>query len=1386
MHILASTSATIEDLAEPIDLRLPPADVLVLSFTDSDLLSLAAAWRQGSAQFPSLRLVRLKDLRHPMSVDLWIDRSARNAKVILVRLLGGLEWWRYGAERLADLARQEGIPLALLPGEDQDDPRLADLSTLPADELAALLAYFRQGGPDNMCALLRHVARLAGRDAGDPAPPAPVPPAAFYRPGTGAVDRAAVLRAPDGAHGVRLVEAQEATASPPSLPSQSGTAPAVAENAHGSNPARITAEAETPVCSPAPDEARDAFASEATSEACPLSQNGTGPADVENGAGSNPARITADAEATVCSPPSAATMEAIASEATSEACPLSQDGTAPPDAENAAGSNPVRIAEPSEATVCSPAPSATADTAPTPPRDMPPLPLAGEGWGGGSAPATDAPSAHFTPAPALRAAPPPCPPPQAGEGEIGERGARDSSGAAALIGAEEPALSTPRHAPPPPLRGRAGEGGETPTNPHHAPSPVSIAAPNRPRALLLFYRSMWLAGDVAPIDALAGALCAQGLTPVPIFLTSLKDPASRGFVRAAIADIAPDIILTATAFAAGDGDDLFAPGGPPVLQVVPATTAYAAWSENARGLAAADLAMHVVLPELDGRVLAGAISFKDMAPLDAELAFSAAVNRPEADGIAQVAARAAALVHLARTPKAERRLAILMPDYPGAPGRTGYAVGLDVPESVRTLLETLASEGYAVPPAPTEARDLLAHLDLAGADGRYPLAAYRAALATLPEATQAAIHAAWGPPEADTQLQDGAFVFRAARFGNAVVALAPERGAALDRRADYHDPALPPRHALLAFGFWLRQAFDAHALVHMGAHGTLEWLPGKTVALTPACFPQAVLGALPVIYPFIVSNPGEAAQAKRRIAAVTLGHLPPPLAGAGLSEAEQRLERLVDEYAQADGLDRRRRERLARLIVDTAAETGLATVAGVPADADPDQALRRIDAWLCDVKDMAVKDGLHIYGAADSGDAMRRISGEAERAALLSALDGRHIPAGPAGAPARGRRDVLPTGRNLFTADPRAIPTPTALDLGRLAADEVIRSYLQEHGDYPRAVVIDLWGSATLRTGGEEIAQGLSLMGCRPQWDPASGRVTGIEVLPPAVLGRPRVDVTWRISGLFRDIFPAQVSLLDAATRAVAARPDEGDDNPLAQRQEADPARIFGAAPGAYGAGIEDHLARGAFTERATLGQLYLDHTSHSYGGATGAARPAPGAFAARVSTADALLHGADDPARDLLDGGADSAFIGGFAAAAHALGRNVDLIVLDTSDPARPKARDLGTALARIVHGRVSQVFIAGQMRHGPRGASELLETVDRLVAFAETTGRVDPSLLDALHAAYLGDEEVRAFLMDQNPKAAAAMAARFADARRRGLWHARRNDIDADLAALRAEAAE
>ncbi len=614
--------------------------------------------------------------------------------------------------------------------------------------------------------------------------------------------------------------------------------------------------------------------------------------------------------------------------------------------------------------------------------------------------------------------------------------------------------------------------------------------------------------------------------------------------------------------------------------------------------------------------------------------------------------------------------------------------------------------------------------------------------------------------------------------------------------------ALPPRHAYVAFYFWLRDVIGAHAIVHVGTHGTLEWLPGKSVALAPDCAPRAALGAMPVVYPFIVNNPGEAAQAKRRTAAIALGHLTPPLIASGAYGVAQEIEGLMDEYAEAQALDARRARRLADLILERAVDSGLARDAGLDGDLAPDEALRRLDAWLCDVKEMRIGDGLHVFGkrlepdrlaalAANSGDdaaaAHERLerSPAAEMDALVAALAGRRIAPGPGGAPARGRIDVLPTGRNIFAVDPRAVPTRTAWELGQRAAQEFVSRYVQDHGDWPRRVVFDLWGSAAMRTGGEDLAQALALIGARPVWDHASNRVSGFEILTVAALGRPRADVTVRVSGLFRDVFPEQITLFDAAVSAVAEREDESDeDNPLraAATAEGSRARVFGAAPGAYGTGVVRRALADDWTAREDLGAAYLKATGFAYEGSSVRETTE---FGDRVAASQAFVHVQDLPGQDVLDSDAFADHEGGFAAAAGTFGAAPALYHLDATDPSTPRARPLAEAIARALRGRAANPrWIKGQMRHGFRGAAEIAESVDNLFAFAATTDAVSDQHFDLLFDSVCGNPEVRAFLVDANPLAAKAIAERFESALARKLWRTRRNSVELVLDALKERA--
>ncbi|TMV77133.1 cobaltochelatase subunit CobN, partial [Thioclava sp. BHET1] len=626
-----------------------------------------------------------------------------------------------------------------------------------------------------------------------------------------------------------------------------------------------------------------------------------------------------------------------------------------------------------------------------------------------------------------------------------------------------------------------------------------------PRVPVVFYRSYLTAADTDPVDHLIAGLRTAGFAAYGLFAGSLKSPAAAAWIAAHLAAHPPAAIVNATAFSA-QGEDGRSPldaADVPVFQVALSTARRRDWAGSERGLSPADLAMHVVLPEVDGRLLAGVVSFKSPGKRDPDLQFTRFAHRADPERIAAVVAKVQAWHRLARTPIAARRVALVLSTYPGRAHQMAHAVGMDALASADAVLGDLAAAGY----------DTAARPDLAQALKTqrlsWPLAAYRAAFARLPEALQQAVTAVWGPPEEDAAVTDAAFQFAAVESGAALIALQPERGRIRAREDEYHDLSATPRHGYLAFYLWL-QARGPEALIHMGAHGTLEWLPGKSVALSAECWPEVLTRDLPVIYPFIVNDPGEAAQAKRRIGAVTLGHLPPPLVDAALPDQLHRLERMLDEYSTADGLDPARRSRLIGAIRDEARGRGVEEDLGLAPDATPAEAITRIDRFVCDLKESRFGEGLHIYG--------RGACGEDERAGLLAALDGRRVRPGPSGSPGRGRSDVLPTGRNLFSVDPRAVPTRAAHAQGVKLAEELIRRHLQDHGDWPRGLVVDLWGSATMRTAGEEFAMALHLAGLAPQWDEGTGRVAGFEVIAPALLGRPRIDVTLRVSGLFRDI----------------------------------------------------------------------------------------------------------------------------------------------------------------------------------------------------------------------------------------------------------------------------
>ena len=1034
---------------------------------------------------------------------------------------------------------------------------------------------------------------------------------------------------------------------------------------------------------------------------------------------------------------------------------------------------------------------------------------------------------------------------------------------------------------------------------------------------IIFYRALVQGGGLNPINRLVRSLSRQGLNPLPIFVASLKDPLSVATLETLFQSAPPSVILNCTAFAVGsphDGDDspqnpltMKAANNSPVFQTILSSASESAWEKNAQGLSARDIAMNVALPEVDGRILSRAVSFKGEAFFDDATECPIATYQGHGNRIDFVAQLTAKWAKLRNTPAKDRKVALILANYPNKDGRLANGVGLDTPAATVHVLKLLRENGYDTK-APENAQALMDQMmagptnwltDRAKTDGgvTLPLSIYKQYFDALPWEIKEQITSRWGQPEDDPFLAfsetlppEAAQGFKLSihEFGNAVVGLQPARGYNIDPTETYHSPDLLPPHNYLAFYFYLRHYWGADAIVHMGKHGNLEWLPGKAVALSETCWPETVFGPTPHIYPFIVNDPGEGTQAKRRTSAAIIDHLTPPLTRAESYGPMRDLEALVDEYYEAAGVDPRRIKHLREEILSLSEVTGLSKDVGFDGDADND--LAKLDAYLCELKEAQIRDGLHIFGqsptddlardltialarvprgngdgenasllralAADLGltfdpldcnlaeptdekpvqladltsdnwrtlgDTVERLEilsqnllrdggwgdvglsptasqsvldeifnkiiptvaacGPDEGAGLLTALDGHFVAPAPSGAPTRGRLDVLPTGRNFYSVDSRAVPTPTAWKLGWKSANLLIEKHLQDHGDWPRSMLITAWGTANMRTGGDDIAQALALMGVKPTWDSANRRVTGFEILPQSVLARPRVDVTLRISGFFRDAFPQLIALVDSAAKAVQNLDEPADLNPAAARAKSgeDTARVFGSKPGAYGAGLQAMIDEKLWADKSDLGDAYLTWGSYAYG-AKADGRAARAAFEQRLTQTEAIVQNQDNREHDILDSDDYYQFEGGAAAAISKLqGRDRPIYHNDHSRPERPVIRTLEDEIGRVVRSRVvNPKWIDGVKRHGYKGAFEIAATVDYLFAFAATTGVVQNHHFDLVEDAFLADNDTRQFIADVNAPALADIAARLQEAIDRDLWQPKSNSARARIAEL------
>ncbi|HYO41178.1 MAG TPA: cobaltochelatase subunit CobN [Nocardioidaceae bacterium] len=1031
----------------------------------------------------------------------------------------------------------------------------------------------------------------------------------------------------------------------------------------------------------------------------------------------------------------------------------------------------------------------------------------------------------------------------------------------------------------------------------------ATAASSLPRVGILYYRAHEASGNNAFAAALADAVDATGqAVGVPLFAGSLRSAPDDLYDALGTLDALVVTVLAAGGsvpanVGAGGEDEAWdvermAALDIPVLQGLCLTSSRADWEASDEGVTPLDSATQIAIPEFDGRIITVPFSFKE---IDAQGLPQYVADPERCRRVAQIAVNHARLRHLRNS---EKRLALVLSAYPTKHARIGNAVGLDTPVSAVRMLRRLRDEGYDLGPREvadsgfslhrlldmadeTVAGDALIHAliaaggqdeewltsaQLSDAHVRISKAEYDAWTADLPADLRGAMVEAWGGSPGSLFVNDAdELVLATLRAGNVVLLIQPPRGFGENPVAIYHDPDLPPSHHYLGAYRWIEHGFGAHAVVHLGKHGSMEWLPGKNAALSASCGPDAAIGSLPLVYPFLVNDPGEGAQAKRRAHATIVDHLIPPMARAESYGDIARLEQLLDEHANIASMDPAKLPAIRGEIWQLMQAAQMHRDLGLedrPDDEEFDDFILHVDGWLCEIKDAQIRDGLHVLGAAPTGEArvnlvlsilratqvwggvgnavpgLRAALGlkdatdltavdEAEAkardlvermesagwdagvvpslhddpevqrvlvfaadqvvprladttrelGAVLHALDGGFVPAGPSGSPLRGLVNVLPTGRNFYTVDPRAVPSRLAWQTGQAMADSLVQKYVDETGTFPTSVGLSVWGTSAMRTSGDDIAEVLALLGVRPEWDEASRRVSRLTVVPLDELGRPRIDVTVRISGFFRDAFPHVVTMLDDAVAMVADLDEPDDRNFVRANARADLAehgderrartRIFGSKPGSYGAGILQVIESGTWRDDNDLAEVYTAWGGFAYGRDLDGA-PAADDMRANYRRIKVAAKNVDSAEHDIADSDDYFQYHGGMVATVRALtGSDPKAYVGDSTSPDAVRTRTLSEETARVFRARVvNPRWIAAMQRHGYKGAFELAATVDYLFGFDATTGVVHDWMYDRLAHEYVLDDTTQQFLRTSNPWALRGIVERLHEAAERGLW--------------------
>ncbi|MCW4018099.1 MAG: cobaltochelatase subunit CobN [Candidatus Bathyarchaeota archaeon] len=1045
--------------------------------------------------------------------------------------------------------------------------------------------------------------------------------------------------------------------------------------------------------------------------------------------------------------------------------------------------------------------------------------------------------------------------------------------------------------------------------------------PDRITVGIWFHHNHVHSDDTAFVDSLIKEIETHGANVLPVFFSGLVDATLGTHGLDWIIDtyylkegkpvvdvVISGLMLSACMSTSGsDALDALKRLGVPVIKAVLTCNSYEDWRTTVLGLSVVDIPAQVALPEFDGSLITVPIATMDTTQINPLTGNQIIKYEPIPERINKVVRLSLNWGKLHRLPNSQRRVAIILHNYPPRNDTIGYAFGLDTSVAVLSILESMKEQGYTIDFIPESGQKLIDDvINGLTNDRRWlsPKELVEKAVAKIPKkqykewfdeislASQNNMIKDWGNPPGKLFYYNGELLVAGILNANVFIALQPTRGFMENPAAIYHSPDLAMTHHYYAYYRWLRDVFKANVVIHLGAHGSLEWMPGKSVGLTESCYPDIAISDLPNVYPYIITNPAEGAQAKRRSYCCIIDHLIPVMHNADTYEEMAELEVLLQEYYHARIGDASKLPVMRKMIWEKVTQAKLnqdLEVTEAEALSDFDGFLERLHAYLHEVSDTQIRDGLHILGVGPSGsqleeflftltrlnngsvpslrqslaelkgydyedllanrgklrsegitngdviknlnetsrELMRHLNAaqfdeqhigtilkevidggsskveaclsyvcsflvpaledsKDELTNTLSSCRGAYISPGPSGSMTRGMADILPTGRNFYSVDPRAIPTPAAWKVGVSLGDALLERYLKEEGKYPESIGIILWALPTMKTKGDDVAEILYLMGVKPVWEESSGRVTGLEVIPLETLKRPRIDVTTRISGMFRDAFPNIVHLIDDAVALVAALKESDEENYLAKHVESevneriaqgvdaekarDEAlyRVFGDFPGAYGCGVSDAIDTKNWKDQKDLCDIYLLWGSFVYSRKIfGVA--VPDQFKRRLSKIKLTVKNEDAREIDILDGDDCYDYHGGMITSVKILGGEIPRSYCgDTSDPDRVKIRSTAEETCHVFRSRIlNPKYIQGLKRHGYQGAAELSRVVDYVLGWDATVEVVEDWMYEKLAEKYVLDAEMQQWLKDVSPFALQNITERLLETIQRGLWH-------------------